>query len=153
MAMITCQLWFPNLNLRSKWMDLKQLHHEAFRGSEFSIPIQLSCASRLKPSGQRGLELHLKEPTVFTHSSCPQLWLCCAHSFISEMKYFTSHWGERTRLTKNDAQIQRAAAEICRYHTWPHGVTVVKWLIWWRRTICRSSFTSKVFLPRKLNLD
>lgn len=121
----------------------------------FPIPMQLPCASRLKPSGQRGLELHLNEPSVFTHSwSCPQLWLCCTHSLISEMNSFMRHWRARTRLTKNEAQIQcRAAETLRRCPDWPQRGTVVKRQITWRRSICCSPSVKKLFLPKELNLD
>lgn len=52
---------------------------------QLPLPIQLPSASWLKPTGHRGLELHLNEPSVFTHSKPgPQLWLRCTHSLISE---------------------------------------------------------------------
>ena len=68
----------------------------------FSSPVQLPCASRLKPTGHRGLGLHLNEPSVFTHSKPgPQLWLCCTHSLMSGGDKHTGSWELKKWLRAN----------------------------------------------------
>lgn len=85
---IFCSLFVINKKISITHVTEKTQWTKRCRSSKdiywFLLPTHLPCTLWLKPTGHRVLGLHLKEPSVFTHSKpSPQLWVLCAHSLMS----------------------------------------------------------------------